>query len=350
MRLTANLKGFVMNKAANMLTLGIAVICANILLGCTTYNGRSTQVSDEQILESFRNDPLIEFRWYGNNQWRLTESGMHGSGHHPYEVVLKTDGIRSYPHGGLLLGKDDARLVQNPELLYPLFDSSDPDVVLAALYCYSQAPIYGRGVQGTLLSATDRSDLGSQLRRLLSEHRDVRVRCMAAHLLLQKHLVAVEDIDRMLSDENLSVQIIGIRSIASIRNVIEADEHMHFTASPRPTEADTRKFGRTSYPIKRRLIPILLKHLNDNHFYIRSSCYSDLVVLVERRKFLPNGHVTKERPEILAKRFEWERESWWKCRDKQQELLSWWEGNSETILRNSDAAWYESAAASSKVP
>ena len=73
----------------------------------------------------------------------------------------------------------------------------------------------------------------------------MRVRCMVAHLLLQKHLVTVEDIDRMLSYENLSVQIIGIRSIASIRNVIEADEHTHFTASPRPTEVDTRRFGRT---------------------------------------------------------------------------------------------------------
>ena len=173
---------------------------------------------------------------------------------------------------------------------------------------------------------------------------------MAAHILMQKHFVTVKDIDRMLSGKNLSVQLIGIHSIASIRNVIESDEHMHFTTRPRPTEADTRKFSRKYYSIKRQLIPVLLKHLNDNHFYIRASCYSDFVGLVERRKFLFNGHMTIDRPQMLAKRFEWERESWWKRRDKQQQLLSWWEANSESILRNSGAAWHESVAASSIIP
>ena len=105
------------------------------------------------------------------------------------------------------------------------------------------------------------------------------------------------------------------------------------------------------FAIKRRLIPILLKHLNDNHFYIRASCYRNFVFLVERRVFLPGGRMnSSERPEILAKRFEWERESWWNCRDKQQELLSWWENNSETILHNSGPDWSETSTASSKIP
>ncbi len=339
-----------MNKKANMLKLGVAIICANILLGCNTYNEMPTHISDEQVLESFRNDPRIEFRWYGNNKWRLDEDGWDGGGHDPYEVIPKTERLYSYPHGKLIWGKGDARLIKNPKLLYPLFDSSDPDVVLAALYCYSKVPIYGFWEHGNLLSKTDQSDLGSQLRRLISKHRDVRVRCMAAHLLMQKDFVTTEDIDRMLSDENLSVQIIGIRSIASIMNSIQLNEHEHFTKRPRLTEADTERFGRTYYPIKKNLIPILLKHLNDNHFYIRASCYSDFVTLVERRKYLPNGRMTIERPKMLEKYFEWERESWRKRRDKQQELISWWQDNSESILRNSGAAWHESVANSLKIP
>jgi hypothetical protein len=344
------MKGFVMNKRANMLKLVVAIICANILLGCNTYNEMPTQISDEQVLESFQNDPRIEFRWYGNNKWRLDEDGWDGGGHDPYEVVLKTDRLYSYPHGRLLWGKDDVRLTKNPKLLYPLFDSSDPDVVLAALYCYSKEPIYGHWAQGMPNLTADQFDLGSQLRRLITEHRDVRVRCMAAHILMQKALVTIEDIDSMLSDENLSVQIIGIRSIASISNSIQLNEHEHFTKRPLLTEADNERFGRIFYLIKKKLIPILLKHLNDNHFYIRASCYSDFVSLVERRKYLPNSRMTIERPKMLEKYFEWERESWRKRRDKQQELISWWQDNSESILRNSGAAWHESVANSLKIP
>ena len=178
------MKGFVIKKNANMLTLGVAIICANILLGCTNYNKMPTQFTDEQVLESFRKDPRIDFRWYGNNKWRLKENGFSGGGHHPYEVRPKTDRLSSYPHGRLLLGKD-VRLIQNPTLLYPLFDSFDSDVVIAALYCYSKEPIYGYWAKETPNLTAHQYDLASYLRRLISGHRDVRVRCMAANILMQ---------------------------------------------------------------------------------------------------------------------------------------------------------------------
>ncbi len=334
-----------MNRTANVAILTAAAVCLNILSGCGGSNSRHTAVSDEEILESFRHDTIVRFKWYGNNQWRLDESGWDGGGHGPYDVHLNTDEIHRCAHGELVWDGHNARLLKNPQLLYPLFDSPDTDVVLAALYCYSNAPIHANMTTTTLLSTTDEPGLGSQLRRLLNEHRDVRVRCMAADMLRAKRFLAIRDIDRMLCDENLSVRIMGIRAISPIRKAINTGEREVFGAGSRPTEADARSLYRTHHPIKKRLIPILLKHLNDNHFYIRASCHHELRFLVQRRTFLPDGRMTVQTPEMPAKRFEWERESWWNCRDQQQKLLSWWRDEGESVLKNYGPQWSESVAA-----
>jgi hypothetical protein len=173
---------------------------------------------------------------------------------------------------------------------------------------------------------------------------------MAADILREKACPTIEDIDRMLSDENLSVQIIGIRSISDIRKSMEYAEFKHFKANPRPTEAETRRFSRTYDPVKKQLIPVLLKYLNDNHFYIRTACYDTFVFMLERRRFLPGRGMRIEKPEMLAKRFQWERESWWKYREEQQKLLAWWEKDSASILLNSGPDWFEETTASSQAP
>jgi hypothetical protein len=348
--MTLNGKFRVMNKTANIIALTVAVVCVHILTGCGSSNSRHTAISDDEILESFRNDTIVQFQWYGNNQWRLDESGWDGGGHAPYDVDLNTDEIHRCAHGELVWDGHDARLLGNPQLLYPLFDSSDTDVVLAALYCYSNAPIHGYMTNTTLLSTTDEPDLGSQLRRLLNEHRDVRVRCMAADMLRVKSFLAIRDVDRMLCDENLSVQIMGIRAIIRIRNGMKADERKVFGGGSRPTEADARSLHRSYYPIKKQLIPILLKHLNDNHFYIRAECYREFRFLVRRRRYLHDGRMTIETPDMPAKRFDWERESWWNCRDQQQKLLSWWQDKGESVLRDYGPQWSESVAAAAINP
>ena len=93
------------------------------------------------------------------------------------------------------------------------------------------------------------------------------------------------------------------------------------------------------YRIKKQLIPILLKHLNDNHFCIRAACYQSFATLVERHRPSSDGRYSIEKPKTLPNPIQWERESWWNCRDEQRKLLSWWEDNGEFVLRNYGPDW-----------
>ncbi len=324
-----------MNKPM-IISFTVAVtIGANMLSGCAISNTNDSQDADEEILSSIVNKRCIDFRWYGINHWNLREDGWHSGGRVPHEVLPRSNQPLSHAHAQVLLGREDSRLIQYPRLLYPLFDSDDTDVVLTAIYCYSEMPTYDTRTKRTLISTGDLSELASQLRKLLSEHRDVRVRCMAANVLHKKAILDIEDIDRMLSDKDLSIQILGIDSVYLIRNLMERGFEA-IVPSLRPTGVGISRYveRKEYYMIKKQLIPILLKHLNDNHFYIRAACYQSFASLVERHRPSSEGHYTTEKPKTLPKPIQWERESWWSCRDEQRKLLSWWEDNSEFALRN----------------
>jgi hypothetical protein len=166
---------------------------------------------------------------------------------------------------------------------------------------------------------------------------------MAADLLLKKRIVDINDIDRMLSDKNFSVQKVGMNAVHRAMNPLEHGI-LPSPTDPLLTSVGLRKYivRKDHYRVKEQLIPILLKHLNDNHFHIRAECYRCFASLVERRRYGLNGHFAGEKPETLPAAIRWQWESWWKRREEQQKLLSWWEGNGEHVLRNYGPDWRES--------
>ena len=329
-----------MNKLMIMPFAVAVTIGGSILSGCAIFNAKDKQVSNEDILAMIQNKRCIDFRWYGTNHWNLRENGWSSGGTEPYDVHQRTNEQHAHTFWQLR-SKKDSRLIQHPGLLYPLFDSDDAEVVLTAMYCYSEAPFdYKRGKR-PVISPADLSDLASRLRKLLSEHRDARVRCMAADLLCKKAILDIDDVDRMLSDKDLSIQILGVESVYLTRNLLE---HGLGGVGPllfRPTGIRISGYieRKQYYAIKKQLIPILLKHLNDNHFYIRAACYQSFASLVERHKPSSDGRYTIEKPKTLPNPIQWERESWWNCRDEQRKLLSWWEDNGEFVLRNYGPDW-----------
>jgi len=330
-----------MNKLMIIPFTVAVTIGGNMLSGCAIFKTEHSEDADEEILSSIVDKRCIDLRWYGTNHWNLREDGYHSGGGGPYEVLARSNEVLSHAHAEVLLGGKSSRLIQHPGLLYPLFDSDDTEVVLTAIYCYSEMPTYDTRTKRTLISTADLSALASQLRKLLSEHRDVRVRCMAADVLRKKAILDIEDIDRMLSDKNLSIQILGIECVYLTRNLLE---HGFESVAPllvRPTGIGMSGYveRKQYYTIKKQLIPILLKHLNDNHFYIRAACYQSFAALVTSHKLCSDGHYTTEKPEALPKPIQWERESWWNCRDEQRKLLSWWEDNGECVLRNYGPDW-----------
>jgi hypothetical protein len=320
-----------------MIRLVPLLITFILLTGCTALQSDNTQSIDSEILSSIQTKRCTDFRWYGTNRWILTEDGWDGGGTVPYDVCPSSSEILSHAHAQVLTGAESSRLIQNPRLLYPLFNSTNADIVLTALYCYQEMPLHDKRTENKLISTDDLRDLGLQLRKLLSKHRDERVRCMPADLLRKKVILEINDIDLMLSDKNLSVQIVGIESAYLIRNLVEFGfDNLH-----QPTDIGVSKCieNEEYYALKKQLIPILIKHLNDNHFYIRAACYSSFLSFIERRRPSGGRGYTVEKPKTLPKRIQWEHESWWECRSRQQELVSWWKANGEHVLRNYGLDW-----------
>ncbi len=322
-----------MSKSVVRFLAVVSLVVIGFLSGCAIFLPPKAQARDQEILNDFLHTPCTDFHWFGANEWILKEAGSHSGGTAPYEVYPRSQKVLSYAHGQILLGRKDSLLVRNPAMLFPLLQSRDTEVVLTALYCYREMPTYDMSKKQGLVSSQDLQALGLELRHLLAEHRDTRVRCMAADVLEKKMLFTVEDVDAMLSDKALSIRLLGIESVLLIMNLME---HGLFEMTPwvRPTGvgvSETLEQGNHRALIQ-DLVPVLLKHLDDHHFSIRMHCYASFLSLVEYKKLTSDGRRIVIKPQDLPKRIDWARESWWQCRASQQALLVWWKDHGRPAL------------------
>ncbi len=287
--------------------------------------------SDKKIVaEGFtvlNTTPCIHFRWFGENEWRLSKTGWGGGGHHPYEVYLRTDEPQDYKAiEGLY--EYDGPIKREPTLLLPLFDSHNTETVLAAMYVFREAHQVYDTLGPGLGFATGVNPVAAKLRSLLYTHRDVRVRCMAADIMLAESFLVLDDVDKMLSDSNLCVRIIGVESVDSVSRQI--NRLVNLALSESLNNGLNQANHGEDYPeeINRKLVSILLRHLNDNHFYIRSSCYNAFRSQTGNTSPKPYRHFFIDVPETYLKvPLWWAHESWTARGELQRDLLSWWESN-----------------------
>jgi len=302
----------------------------------------AARMTDEQVLDLLRQVRFADCTWYGTNHWKLMENGWDGGGHGNYEFISNTNNKYYHLFSQLFWGSPTNRLAKNPRILFPLLESDSFEDILAAFYCYKHSGLPARNSgRDNYGSKSDLEMTGDIFRKLLNNNRDVRVRFLAAEYLRAAELFELEDIERMLSDENFSVQCEGVLTAHNaIRMIGSAKKIERNSGQGKIGFAKNIQEGKV-YDEKKLLGEIVLKHLNDNHFYIRSSSYSIFRKLIKR--MVPakrEGNYTQELaklPEHMNRH--WERESWWKRRQEQQKLIAWWEKNSDHVVRNYGHDW-----------
>ncbi len=317
------------------------------LAGCSVLSPSPEQIAarltDEEVLDLLRQVRVADCTWYGTNHWNLAEDGWSGSGHGAYEFISNTDNQYYYLFSKLFWGgRPTNRLAKNPRILFPLLESDSCEDILKAFYCYKHSGLPPRDSgPDNYGSKSDLEMTGDIFRKLLNNNRDVRVRYLAAQYLRSARLFELEDIERMLSDENLSVQIEGMRTAYNAMDMIGLAKNTEGNRDHGKIGFAKKLQQGKVYDEKKLLGEIALKHLNDNHFYIRSRSYSIFRKLTTRR--VPGrreGSYTQERaklPEHLNRH--WERESWWKRQEEQQKLMAWWGKNSYHVVRNYGPDW-----------
>lgn len=287
---------------------------------------------DKKIIEesfaAIHAKACIDFRWFGSGQWKLSKDGWSGGGRGPYAVSLRTN----EPHCQAVwkLFKSGGPLTRNPHLLNPLFDSNDTEVLLTAMYLFTEVSTNDFTEGQGLWLAREVSPLAAKIRPLLYEHRDVRVRCMAANILKEWSFLALEDIDRMLSDSNLSVQMIGVSSANLVSEQINVGITPLFRQQAYDLELATTR--EDYYAHNRKLISVLLKHLNDNHFYVRSSCYNLFRSQIGQQAPSSDGGRAINFPDTFPRSpLWWAHESWMTRHEMMKKLQSWWEDNQDKL-------------------
>lgn len=299
-----------------MRTLGRLMAVAIVVAGVATGQGCRSWEADsyhrklvEDGLAAAQTGSCIDCRWYGANHWRLSEGGWDGGGHGPYEVNFNTSNPDCRAVWDL---RNSVLLLGDPNLLLPLFDSHDAEVLLTAMHLY-------RG------EYEDKETPAAARVRSLLKHRDVRVRCMAATKLSRKPFLTMAEIDGMLGDSDLSVQIIGVEAARKLSTRINVGINpvLPELSSMVPDDPHDDEYY---FELNRELISVLLKHLNDNHFYIRAECYYLFRHQIGKGEPRRRNHFGVDVPETFP-RYDmwWAHAAWIERRDMQQEMVAWWE-------------------------
>jgi hypothetical protein len=233
---------------------------------------------------------------------------------HSYDGLV----FRGTPAGVLEHQFSDV-LEQEPLAFLPLFDSKDPGVILTGVYIYRRSPAFVEN-----LSTEDKSQVAAAFRKLLS-HDDVRMRFTAIQMLGERRWLAVDDVERGLDDEALSVRVVTAWWAGDV-----AERPARYSPQGKLLATDPNRTEKAD--IKRRLAPVLLEHLNDPHFIIRSEVYgafrclfAEGVAIAERA-----GHDLKP---TLPARVDWARDDWHTREKTQKEWKTWWAEHGEEALR-----------------
>lgn len=312
-----------------------------VLPGCSSTRPHPARLGDDDILAMVRSQRHIDVIWMGTDHWTVTATGMDGGGHGPYDVHHRTNEPDYYAFDHLLLDSTHSRLASHFGLLFPLLESDDAEVVLTALYCYGQVTCGTVTPLDVPVSNEHLAELGAALRRLMNEHRDVRVRCMAANLLFRRELFELADLDRMLSDEDLAVRLIGTRTTYAVLKYIAGRLPFPPQAIGIPHRVGIRRqiaMGGTG-AVKEALASILLEHLNDT-----TVPFGGIVTARSGPSWNASGQrdagrTPSRRPETLPEHIDWIRQSWWARQEAQQALLAWWQANKYHVLADYGPDW-----------
>ena len=226
---------------------------------------------------------------------------------------------------GVLEAQVDTLLQQEALMFLPLFDSKDPQIVLAGVYVYH----WGKNLPDKLTEA-EKAKIAAAFRKLF-DHEDVRIRWAAVVLLAWRHWLTVEDVRRGLNDRTLAVRWITAANMAQLTFSSRTELLPQYSSDGRLLKADPLFIGQF-VQTKRELAPILIEHLNDAHHQLRFEANTTLRSLFIRRVA---GHIgTHDEPyPILPPKIDYLKGDWEIREENKKAWKAWWREHGEEALR-----------------
>lgn len=233
-----------------LLLLATALIGAFVGCQADSRGPDGPVIRDEQwpaLLAQRENQPATVWRGSGTGTIEATSLGWGGGG-------LEFRDSASH------LAEDAGRkaLARNPRLFVPLLASEDPQVVFAAI-CIYRCPKWQEQMR-----FEDRAAVAQGFRALL-DHKDVRMRCTAVQVLGKNRMLTAEDAAKGLGDASVDVRVNTASCVSAVQEtpVVYADSGRVLTR---------QESIQASREIDRKLIPVLLAHLDDSDFRVRDAC------------------------------------------------------------------------------
>ena len=85
--------------------------------------------------------------------------------------------------------------------------------------------------------------------------------------------------------------------------------------------------------LRRKLVSLVIKHLDDPHFYIRDTMYQRFRSLVRLWRPASATGYTDHYPPGMPKRIDWARAGWHEYSAAKREIENWWATNGEDAMR-----------------
>lgn len=286
-----------------------------LISGCAKNPDQTVpKYTNEQWLQMVRQRQYQPVRsWEGISRGSLRDNGAGMSG-----SSMQFDGPPAYGVRQYL----SQNLEQTPLFLLPLMtEREDTDIVCTGLYVYEY-------ILSDDLKSQYSDEISDAFRTLLN-HRDSSVRATALSYLQRNRWLTCEDIDRTMSDESLSVAYNAVCAAETLLD--EKHKQVIYDENGRRIAGSDLALKQI-IELKRKLVPIMLDHLNDTHFFSRSIC-ADICHHAVCRYVKTEGGITEKKPPNYPDRYDWMRSNYADRVQKQKEWKQWWADYGEECLR-----------------
>lgn len=273
----------------------VAIALAGIALGIglwwdeQDYRTNYSRWPTEQLQQAIQQrEHQRQYHWFGENDFYIgpRTSGASGRG----SMDWRGGSVSPLPY------ELRDRFSASADVLLPLLDNKDVDVIMTALWV--------AGIDGE--TSHDPPDVGrfeEAVRQKLLAHQDAHLRVMAIRYLGPRQKLLAEEIDRLLEDEHTAVY----RQMADLFHAYRDLDHAN----------------------RQMLITVLLEHLNHIHPYTRHAVARMLEQLTGRR--LRAYGFPEGRPSVDGqgpRRIDWLRADWWTRDEMQKQWQDWWKTQS----------------------
>ena len=302
--------------------LAIIIVVVVLLSACIIYyfnkpkqepNPKERQYSQSEwmtMITQPQHQAIATYEGVAAGSIKINGSSGGGGGLH----FIKTPaGVLEYQFRG------DGLLDKDPLFFLSALTSKDQRVILTGMYIYHY-------YWPDKLTDEQKNKISDAFRALLSNP-DTGVRVEVFNRLGPKHLLSTDDIIKGLSDDAHDVRYIAALHCSSSYYFMNS---MVYTEDGQIHKGDPQKVNELIEE-KRRLIPVLLEHLNETNPFTKSDIANAFRNTFTRKVYTGSG-TRNELPDFLPQQIDWKRDSWQKREETKELWTKWWTERGQEAL------------------